>query len=418
MAWRQLRSVRARVLPGTRGLSFMTTISIAGVATGVMALVVVLSVMGGFEADLRRKMLSGQPHAEVMGENATAGFSLKEHPLEEIARMIPEATRLEPFTEADVVIKRKRFMSSATLFGIDPAIGATNWGFTGTFIDGRFEDLMRRNPPGIALGDQLAALLGADVGDELVVLSPQAGVSSILGGGTLSRSFKVVGIFSTGMFNYDSKWAVTTLDDGRRFMGDFDESMTADRFVSGVGFNLQDPMQAGLIKARFERAQGATPGLRVNTWQETNKALLFALKLEKFAMGSILMLVVVVAAFSISGTMMMTVFHKRGQVSLLRALGMSKRDVSRLYLIHGGVIGVTGVILGLGMGILLCFAVEWTRGVPLPPDVYYLKVLPVKFLPWDYLVIALSALGFSLAASAYPSWIAARQDPGAGLRYE
>lgn len=396
----------------------MTSMSIAGVATGVMALVVVLSVMGGFEADLRRKMLSGQPHAEVMAENATAGFSLKEHPLEEIARAIPEATNLEPFTEADVVIKRKRFMSSATIFGIDPSKGASNWGFNGAFVDGRLEDLARSNPPGIALGDQLAAQLGADTGDEIVILSPQAGVGSILGGGTLSRTFKVVGIFSTGMFNYDSKWAVTNLDEGRRFMADFDESLTVDKFVSGVGFHLRDPMQVGRLKSRFERALGGRAGLRLNTWQETNKALLFALKLEKFAMGSILMLVVVVAAFSISGTMMMTVFHKRGHVSLLRALGMSKGDVARLYMIHGGVIGVTGVVIGLVMGILLCSAVEWTRGVRLPADVYYLKVLPVKFLPWDYLVIALAALGFSLAAAAYPSWIASRQDPGAGLRYE
>ncbi|NBQ54234.1 MAG: FtsX-like permease family protein, partial [Proteobacteria bacterium] len=165
-------------------------------------------------------------------------------------------------------------------------------------------------------------------------------------------------------------------DEGRRFMADFDESLAVDRFVSGVGFHLRDPMQVGRIKSRFERALGGEAGLRLNTWQETNKALLFALKLEKFAMGSILMLVVVVAAFSISGTMMMTVFHKRGHVSLLRALGMSKRDVARLYMIHGGVIGVTGVVIGLAMGILLCSAVEWTRGVRLPADVYYLKVLP------------------------------------------
>ncbi|NDE15926.1 ABC transporter permease [bacterium] len=427
MAWRQLRSVRARVLPGTRGLSFMTTMSIAGVATGVMALVVVLSVMAGFEADLRRKMLVGQPHVEVMAENAVAGFSLKEHPLEQIARAVPEAQLLEPFTEADVVIKRKRFMSSATLFGVDPAIGASNWGFNGAFINGGIGDLGARQGrdardhsslPGIALGDQLADQLQIAVGDELVVLSPQTGVGSILGGGTLSRSFVVTGIFSTGMFNYDSKWAVTSLDEGRRFMADFDESLAVDRFVSGIGFSLRDPMRVDRVKKTFERALGADSGLRLQTWQEANKSLLFALKLEKFAMGSILMLVVVVAAFSISGTMMMTVFHKRGHVSLMRALGMSRRDVLRLYLIHGVVIGVTGALLGLTVGILLCLAVEFTRGVPLPADIYYLKVLPVKYLPVDYLVIVLAALGFSFAASAYPAWVAAGQDPGAGLRYE
>lgn len=427
MAWRQLRSVRARVLPGTRGLSFMTTMSIAGVATGVMALVVVLSVMAGFEADLRRKMLVGQPHVEVMAENAVAGFSLKEHPVGQIARAVPEALRLEPFTEADVVIKRKRFMSSATLFGIDPAIGASNWGFNNAFIRGGLDQLgghqvargrVKNAAPGIALGDQLADQLQVEVGDELVVLSPQTGVGSILGGGTLSRTFVVTGIFSTGMFNYDSKWAVTDLDEGRRFMADFDESLAVDQFVSGIAFSLRDPMRVDRVKQSFERALGASSGLRLQTWQEANKSLLFALKLEKFAMGSILMLVVVVAAFSISGTMMMTVFHKRGHVSLMRALGMTRRDILRLYVIQGVVIGVTGALLGLVAGILLCLAVEFTRGVPLPADIYYLKVLPVRFLPVDYLVIVLAALGFSFAAAAYPAWVAAGQDPGSGLRYE
>lgn len=418
MAWRQLRSIRARVLPGTRGLSFMTTMSMAGVATGVLALVVVLSVMAGFEADLRRKLLDGQPHVQVSGETATAGFSLKEHPLDEIARAVPDARRLEPFTEADVVIKRKRYMSSATLFGIDPEIGASNWGFDGAFIEGDLESLRASKVPAIALGDELARQLSVEVGDELAVLSPQAGVGSILGGGTLSRVFVVTGIFSTGAFNYDAKWAVTNLEEGRRFMADFDESLAVDQFVSGVAFSLDDPLRAGWLKNRFERGLGATSGLRIQTWQETNKSLLFALKLEKFAMGSILMLVVVVAAFSISGTMMMTVFHKRGHVSLLRALGMSRRDVSRLYLIHGAVIGLTGGLIGLVVGILLCLGVEWSRSVPLPGNVYYLKVLPVKFLPLDYSVIVLAALGFSFAAAAYPAWVAARQEPGSGLRYE
>jgi lipoprotein-releasing system permease protein len=427
MAWRQLRSVRARVLPGTRGLSFMTTMSIAGVATGVMALVVVLSVMAGFEADLRRKMLVGQPHVEVMAENAVGGFSLKEHPVGQIARAVPEALRLEPFTEADVVIKRKRFMSSATLFGIDPSIGASNWGFNNAFIRGGLDQLGSHQiargrgqnaVPGIALGDQLADQLQVEVGDELVVLSPQTGVGSILGGGTLSRTFVVTGIFSTGIFNYDSKWAVTDLDEGRRFMADFDESLAVDQFVSGIGFSLRDPMRVDRVKQSFERALGASSGLRLRTWQEANKSLLFALKLEKFAMGSILMLVVVVAAFSISGTMMMTVFHKRGHVSLMRALGMTRRDILRLYVIQGVVIGVTGALLGLAAGILLCLAVEFTRGVPLPADIYYLKVLPVRFLPVDYLVIVLAALGFSFVAAAYPAWVAAGQDPGSGLRYE
>jgi lipoprotein-releasing system permease protein len=256
--------------------------------------------------------------------------------------------------------------------------------------------------------------LNADIGDEIVVLSPQAGMGSILGGGTLSRTFVLTGVFSTGMFNYDTKWAVTNLAEGRRFMPDFDESLTRDRFVTGVGFSVADPMDVSHLRARIS----GRPGLDMLTWQEANKSLLFALKLEKFAMGSILMLIIVVAAFSISGTMMMTVFHKRGQVSLFRAIGMSRSDILRLYLAQGAVIGVTGVGIGLVLGLLICGMVEWGRGVPLPADIYYLKILPVKFLPAEYVVIVMCALGFSLLASVYPAWVAARQDPGSGLRYE
>lgn len=418
MAWRQLRSVRARVLPGTRGLSFMTTMSIAGVATGVMALVVVLSVMGGFESDLRRKMLSGQPHGEIMAENAAAGFSLNDHPLSEIAAAIPEAQQIEPFTEADIVMKHGRFMASATLFGVDPDIGATNWGFDGAFIEGSLADLAKPGRASIALGDDLARQLGVSVGDELIVLSPQTGVGTLLGGGTLSRVFVVTGIFSTGMFNYDSKWAVTNIKDGLRFIADFDESLLADRFVSGVGFSLANPMKIDVIKKRFRLRPENASRLQLRTWQEANKSLLFALKLEKFAMGSILMLIVVVAAFSISGTMMMTVFHKRPQVSLLRALGMTRRDIGRLYMVHGCVIGLSGVVMGIVLGVLICGFIQWSKSVPLPSDVYYLKVLPVRYLPVDYLVIVIAAFGLSVVASLYPAWLAARQVPGAGLRYE
>jgi lipoprotein-releasing system permease protein len=145
--------------------------------------------------------------------------------------------------------------------------------------------------------------------------------------------------------------------------------------------------------------------------------LLFALKLEKFAMGSILMLIVVVAAFSISGTMMMTVFHKRGQVSLLRSLGMTKGDIARLYMAHGFAIGTIGIFCGLLMGIALCALIKSFQFIELPAGIYHLKSLPCKWLWADYFVICICAWIFSLAAAAYPSLTAAKQDPSVGLRY-
>jgi lipoprotein-releasing system permease protein len=150
----------------------------------------------------------------------------------------------------------------------------------------------------------------------------------------------------------------------------------------------------------------------------TNKSLLFALKLEKFTMGSILMLIVLVAAFSISGTMIMTVFHKKGQVSILRSLGMTQGEIARLFLAHGFTIGTVGVAFGLLGGVGICYLIKSTHVFPLPEGIYYLRTLPVKFLPFEYFVICVCAWMFALLASTYPAIAASRQNPSDGVRYE
>jgi lipoprotein-releasing system permease protein len=422
IAWRNLVARNRRA-----GLSFMTIVSIFGVAIGVAALIIVLSVMGGFEQDLRDKMLRGQPHLEIMNKNAAAGFSLKQYPLADFRKLFPQATDVEAFTQADVVLRQKRHIVPATLFGVDPSREGHLWGFGGAVIEGDMAGIGRQiagslagsaKRPGILLGDQLAEQLGAEQGDEITVLSPQAGVDTALGGGTVSRQYVVAGKFHTGLFNYDAKWAVVSLAEGRKFLPDYDESLDADEYAAGVAVNVKDPLNIQAeTDAAFRQAGDRFKELDPLTWEKANKSLLFALKLEKFAMGSILMLIVLVAAFSISGTMMMTVFHKRGQVSLLRSLGMNKGDIARLYLTHGFTIGTVGIALGLGFGLGICALIKSFQFIHLPPDVYHLKNLPCKWLWFDYVVICASAWIFSLAASTYPALTAARQDPGLGLRY-
>jgi len=407
----------------------MTTVSVIGVAIGVGALVVVLSVMGGFEQDLRTKMLSGEPHLEIISAgNALAGFSLREHPVSEFNKTFPKALAIEPFVSGEVVLKRRGYMAAATLFGVrEEAHGTRLWAFDGAFIEGAFSDLYKtRKPrlpqtpgvldalPGIALGDQLAMQIGADVGDEIAVLSPQATATGALGGSTLSRRYVVTGKIGTGMFNYDARWAIVSLDEGRYFMPDYDESLAADEYVTGIAMNVPEPTNM----APYEKQVKKWADLTSKSWQTTNKALLFALKLEKFTMGSILMLIILVAAFSISGTMVMTVFHKRSEVGILRSLGMSRGDVRRLFLAHGLTIGLVGVLLGLVGGLGLCVILKNTRLVPLPEGLYYLRTLPVKYLPVEYLVISVSALLFALLASVYPAMAASRQSPSDGVRCE
>ena len=405
----------------------MTIISVGGVAVGVMALIIVLSVMGGFERELRRKMLQGLPHLEVLSaRNALEGFSLNEHPLAEFEEAWEGASRPEPFTQGDVVLKQGKHLSAVVLFGIDPDRGGRLWGFYEAMDSGDVADLGKdhlplismsgddKRWPGILLGSKLAGQLGADFGDEITVLSPHAATgSSLLSGGTASRTFVLVGTFTTGLFNYDGKWAVVNLDEGRRFMLDYDPSMDADRYVSGVAVNVPDPDDVERWAANVNKYKD----LKTHTWKETNASLLFALKLEKFTMGSILMLIVLVAAFSISGTMMMTVFHKKRQVCLLRSIGMSRSGVVKFFLIQAFTICSAGIAIGLSLGLGACVLIHNLRDQEMPPDLHVLTTFPVRFLPVDYGVICIVALFLGIAGALYPALTASRQDPGSGLRY-
>ncbi|MCX6128518.1 MAG: ABC transporter permease [Proteobacteria bacterium] len=420
-AWRYLIARKGR-----GGLSFMTSFSILGVTIGVASLIIVLSVMGGFEQDLKEKMLRGLPHLEIMADNAVVGFSLKKYPLATFQQVFPDAEGIAPFTQADVVLKQGKHLSAVVLFGIDPKIGGELWAFDSSMTEGRLQEIAQEHFPmvtsgtekskwpGIVLGDGLSAQLGADIGDEITVLSPQAASSAtIMGGGTITRSYVVVGLFHTGLFNYDSKWAVVSLDEGRKFLADYDPTMDEEEYVTGIGVNAHNPYRVDDLFPRIKKL----PGLVGKTWKDTNSALLFALQLEKYTMGSILMLIVLVAAFSISGTMMMTVYHKKRQISLLRSLGMTQRDIGRLYLVQGFTIGTVGITLGFSLGVGLCFLLKTLRFAELPANLVSLRSLPVKFLFFDYFVICGSAWVLSLLGAFYPAVIAARQNPSQGLRY-
>jgi lipoprotein-releasing system permease protein len=460
MTWRNFASKKRRA-----GLSMMTTISFLGVTIGVAVLVVVLSIMGGLEENLRKKMFLGLPHFEIVSENVLAGFSLLDYPMSTFKKAMPDAVRLEPYIRSDVVLRQKRHLASASLFGIDPQLGGRLWGFGNAVVEGSMQSLLTKhasaydfepNPrkwPGIILGDGLAGQLGVGVGELINVLSPQAGIQDALSGSTISSHFVVTGIFRTDLSQFDSKYAIVNLDEGRRFMSDYDESLDEEAFVSGVAINFAAPENVD----QYTQLGESFKGLRAVTWKTVNKALLFALKLEKFTMGAILLLIVLVAAFSISGTMMMTVFHKRQQIALMRALGMTRADIAKLFVIHGFFIGTVGIILGLLFGVGVCvvlyyfiddmvfffnglvegivsgfhtileffkslyFGKDYVRPhqVSIPSIDYGLfnrEVIPVKFLPWDYLVISLCAWFLSLVAALYPALVASRQDPGAGLR--
>ena len=413
ISWRHITAKKGR------SLSFMTWVSILGVGIGVAALVTVLSVMGGFEQDLKSKMFRGLPHMEILHENAVAGFSLKEHSLDDVRQQFPDAAKIAAFTKSDVVLKRRKHLASVTLFGVNPQADAGLWAFSDSLIQGNLEDLQKTaeehelDPlPRIILGESLALQMGAEPGDEVHVLNPQASTVEVLGGTTFTTRFRVVGIFMTDLPQYDNNYGVVTLESGRKFLPDYDHSLDEEEYVTGVAVNMQQPEDVDLFVKRMSQL----PGLQARTWKNVNKSLLVALKLEKFTMGAILLLIVLVAAFSISGTMMMTVYHRKNQVALFRSLGMEKNDIARLFLAHGVTIGTLGVILGLMMGLSACVLLYYFQFIHLPAHVYYLQKLPVRFLPLEYMVICLCAWLLSLLAAVYPARTAAQQDPGGGLR--
>jgi lipoprotein-releasing system permease protein len=412
MAWRYLSSSQGR------SISVMTRISIAGVVIGVAALVVVLSVMGGFERDLRAKMFRGLPHLEIYEHNPMVGLSLQSPEVGSLLqRFTTPTSHIEPFTKADVILKSGKHLASSVLFGIDPKEGGQLWGFFTYESDldlPQALDTAHVDPTtgveslaGVALGAELAMQLGVNVGDAISIINPygQQGLA-IFDGAYVLGIFTVVEIFQTDLPQFDTKYAVTSLRAGRRYLPEYDFSLDEEGYVSGLAVNFSDPEQASLAAATLSQNHS----LSVQTWKDTNHSLLVALKLEKFTMGAILLLIVLVAAFSISGTVMMTVFHKRSQIALLKALGMSRRDVAWLFVNVGLFIGTVGVLAGLLLGLGGCLTLHLLANMGVATN------LPVKFLPLEYVVICASAWMLSLLAALYPALMASQQDPGDGLR--
>ena len=202
------------------------------------------------------------------------------------------------------------------------------------------------------------------------------------------------------------------LHEGRKFLPDYDPSLDEEQYVSGIALNFPDP-----DRVEHASTQLAATELKGLTWKETNSSLIFALQLEKFAMGTILMLIVLVAAFSISGTMMMTVFYRRHQIALLRAIGLSARRTHSVFLTQGVLIGSIGVSGGMLIGIIVLLILA-KYPIPLPQEIYYLGNVPVRFLWYDYLVIGMLAWLLSLLSAVYPAAVAAKEVPGRGLRFQ
>ena len=409
LGWRYTRAGRASRRNGF--ISFISGVSMLGIALGVAALIIVLSVMNGFQKEVRERMLSVVSHIEVL---APGGAALVDLPaaLQQL-RSHPQVVGAAPFVAAQALLARGETMKGVVLRGIDPA------------LEGEVTDLAAAHPqvlaqlqPGafrVVLGLELARQLGVRVGDVVTLVAPSGQVTPA---GVLPRlkQMTVAGLFHSGHYEYDAALALMHVEDAQRLL--------RLEGPTGVRLKLHDLHQAPAV-AR-ELAHTLTEHLVLRDWTQQNKTWYAAVQLEKRMMFIILTLIVAVAAFNLVSTLVMTVQDKRADIAILRTLGASPRSIMAVFVVQGALVGVVGTLAGLLLGL----AVAWNIDVIvpaierllhtsfLPQDIYLISHMPSDPQAADIVPIALISLVLAFVATVYPSWRASRVNPAQALRYE
>lgn len=383
-----------------------------GIALGVTALITVLSVMNGFEKELRERILGMASHATI----ASYGEALKDwQTVAEQAKDHPEVLGSAPYVEGQVMLVNGRRVSGALVRGIaperEPQVSVVNE----KMISGKLTDLAP-GKFGIVLGRDLARFLDVTQGDRLMLVAPEASVTPI---GVLPRlkRFTVVGIYEVGMFEYDRTMAFMAIGDAARLF-------RLDDGVTGVRLRLSDMFRAQEVGEQVARAAGDR--FWVTDWTRTHANFFRAVKTEKTVMFVILTLIVAVAAFNIVSTLVMVVTDKQSDIAILRTLGASPRSVMLIFLVQGTIIGLIGALLGVIGGVSLSLnvgtlvpALEQLLGTKfLSPEVYYISDLPSDMQWVDVARISLLSFMLSTLATLYPAWQASRTEPAEALRYE
>jgi lipoprotein-releasing system permease protein len=410
LGWRYTRAGRATRRNGF--ISFISGVSMLGIALGVAALIIVLSVMNGFQKEVRDRMLSVVSHIEIYAPYGAALPDLA-RTLAEV-RTNPQVIGAAPFIAAQALLARGEDMKGTIVRGIDPALEPEVTDLVGNLKNTALTRLIP-GEFGVVLGGELARSLGVREGDKVTLVAPSGQVTPA---GVVPRlkQMTVVGTFDSGHYEYDSALVLMHLDDAARIF--------RLEGPSGVRLKLQDLHQARTVAA--ELAKTLTGDLLIRDWTRQNRTWFAAVQLEKRMMFIILTLIVAVAAFNLVSTLVMTVTDKRADIAILRTLGASPQSIMGIFVVQGAMVGVIGTLAGLVLGLGVAFnidvlvpALEQFLGATfLPKDVYLISSMPSDPQQSDILPVALISLVLSFVATLYPSWRASRVNPAEALRYE
>jgi lipoprotein-releasing system permease protein len=408
-----LRYTRSGKRSGRRNgfISFISALSMAGIALGVAALIVVLSVMNGFQKEVRDRMLSVLSHIEVV---ATHKPLMDWQAVVDQSKRHPLVRAGAPYVSGQAMLTRDDIVRGVMVRGIEPKLEAGVSEVGTQVIAGTLNDLIP-GEFGIAIGKVMAFQLGARVGDRLALIAPQGTVTPA-GVVPRVRQFTVVAVFESGHYEYDSTLVLTAMDDAARLF--------RVEGVSGVRLRTDDMQQAPRVAG--ELMAGLPSGLLARDWSGENRNWFAAVQIEKRMMFIILTLIVAVAAFNLVSMLVMTVTDKRSDIAILRTLGASPRSIMSIFVVQGALVGLLGTLLGVVLGTVLAINIGSVVGFVerlfgfqvLPAGVYFINHLPTDLHASDVITIGLTSCVLALAATIYPSLSASRVRPAEALRYE
>ena len=410
LGWRYTRAGRASRRNGF--ISFISGVSMLGIALGVAALIIVLSVMNGFQKEVRDRMLGVVSHVEIYSGD---GAALPDLPrLMQRLRANAQVIGAAPFIAAQGLVARGEDMKAALVRGIDPALEPE----VSDLGASMGKNALSRLVPGgfgIVLGAELARALGVRAGDSVTLITPSGQITPA---GVVPRlkQMTVAGIFDSGHFEYDSALALIHMDDAARIY--------RLEGPSAVRLKLRDLHQARAVADELARTLGGD--LLIRDWTRQNRTWFAAVQVEKRMMSIILTLIVAVAAFNLVSTLVMTVTDKRADIAILRTLGASPRSIMAVFIVQGALVGVVGTLAGLllGLGVALNIDVivpaleQLLHASFLPKDIYLINRMPSEPQAGDIVPITLISLALAFVATLYPSWRASRVNPAEALRYE